>query len=129
MNENLQTAVVALIEKSLAAVDTTTTFLVAEIPDVVQQLLMWHMVKSAVYMLVGIALLVAISAYWVAWYRAAKRDSEGFESSGAFIGGIVGTVGSALLLPASVIYMDITWLQIWIAPKVWLIEYAARLVK
>jgi hypothetical protein len=25
--------------------------------------------------------------------------------------------------------INLTWLQIWIAPKVWLIEYAAGLVK
>lgn len=131
MNENLQTAVAQIIERSLAAVDTAASFLAAEIPDVVQQLLMWHMVKSGVYMALGLALLAAIPLYWKWWYRNAERNNDGelLDGGATFIGGVAGVVGSAALLPSGLILINLTWLQIWIAPKVWLIEYAAKLAK
>jgi len=46
MNEQLQQAVAELIEKSLSMLQTGADFMAAEIPDVVHQLLMWHMVKA-----------------------------------------------------------------------------------
>ena len=42
MKEELQTALVELIQKTLQGVDSTKDFLTAEIPDVVEQLLLWH---------------------------------------------------------------------------------------
>jgi hypothetical protein len=41
---------------------------------------------------------------------------------GCAIGCASGAIISAMLI-------NIEWLQIWIAPKVWLLEYAAQLVK
>lgn len=132
MNENLQTAVAQIIERSLVAVDTATTFLAAEIPDVVQQLLLWHMVKGVLYTVLGLAFLTAIPLYWKWWLRNAERDRDGdvkLERSSDFTGAMLGAIGSVVLLVLGMILINLTWLQIWIAPKVWLIEYAAALAK
>ena len=48
MNEQLQTALAALIEKSIKAMEAGADFMAAEIPEVVQQLLLWHMTLSAI---------------------------------------------------------------------------------
>ena len=41
MNEQLQQALVAILNKTVASVEAGANFLAAEIPDVIQQLLMW----------------------------------------------------------------------------------------
>ena len=46
MEDTLQTAIVDLIGKATSGAETAGKFLLDEIPDVVQQLLMWHGVSG-----------------------------------------------------------------------------------
>lgn len=125
--EELNQALAALIEQATTGIDASVGFLQAEIPDVVAQLLMWHGVKSAVFAGLGAAILVV---YVVAELKAFKwARGWATDESDWLIG--YGMLGTAVRLPTIVFgiaLLNLTWLQIWIAPKVWLIEYAAKLL-
>lgn len=105
--------------------------LIALPPDVIQQLLRWKMLESLVQMLGGIFmfgtaifLVFSVKAY-------AKRNKWLFsdeDSEGAAVGqGVIYVAVHVFAIVAFICMMsefDLTWLQIWVAPKVYLIEYA-----
>jgi len=132
MNEQLQTALAELITSTLQAKE----FIVGELPEVVRQLLAWKMCYSMVMM--GLSLIFCI-VFVFAGVKIAKKvrllqkeklgSQRFYDNSDVAFEWFIFTCCS--LAPAAVVAatFDIQWLQIWIAPKVWLIEYAASLVK
>jgi hypothetical protein len=102
------------------------SFLQAELPDVIYQLLLWHGVKSLIYAASAVVIFLMFFRQSVYFAKAILRECENDGD------------GSILFIPyafAHILYLfpislfNLTWLQIWIAPKVWLLEYAANLVK
>lgn len=126
MSEELQNAIQQLITKTLDGVDTSVAFLNAELPDYVYQLLLWYGVYNFLITVIFTIILC------VAWYLP-------YKSRGAMLamgmnwkngpGWQVTWIFSVFISVPCVIEMNLIWLQIWIAPKVWLIEYASSLVK
>lgn len=149
MNEQAQKILVDLLQKASNGIDSAVSFSQAQIPDVIHQLLVWKFTKSLVVMLIAMAtipLAVKIIRLML------RREADGvFENEGyswergnpkykpTLIWDRDGTIsplsilfGFATCLYALVIFtlvMDMTWLKIWLAPKLYLIEYAASLVK
>lgn len=147
MNEQLQNtmndAAASLIEKAMGGLDSATGFLQAELPEYVYQLMLWYSVKSAVLC----ALMMALSALWFHFgvvkpikmiTTGLKNNKTNFFVEESYRNGGVQVSGSAIplifsvaiILPLSVaISKGLTVLKIWIAPKVWLVEYASTLIK
>lgn len=130
MNEELQKAIADMFNSVLSAKD----FLVGELPEYVNQLLMWRMVWSIGFFVIGLALILSAICLQAWIYKSYKNKgaiysivSEDAEFWPAII--IIDFILSvtAFIFGVSIISME--WLQIWIAPKVWLVEYAASLVK
>lgn len=144
MNEELQQAVADLLQRAISGMDSATAFLSAELPDYVYQLMLWHGLSSGVKFIlsaiVAVLLILTIN-------RCAKREIIGeFNHGGGkryrettfiyecgsykdemhvvAIFGIAGAI-TATIVAAS----NLAWLQILIAPKVWLVEYAAAILK
>jgi|TARA_R110000851_G_scaffold87200_1_gene190038 hypothetical protein len=120
MNDQLQSAVTGLIEKTMKGVDASQDFLTAEIPDFLTQLLLWY----GVYM--GIKASIAVILFTFAIYLGRKvysllQDQE-FQDLHVWL-----IVLSFISTVAGSVLMNLTWLKIMIAPKVWLVEYAATL--
>ena len=128
MNETLQKAVAVMIEKAVSGVDTAMNFLVAEIPDVIHQLLVWNLVKSVVTVVACLAVLFGIYLV-VRFINKKAEESEHSDHFPTVIEGVLlgGLGGVPCVLGIS--HYTLNALQIWLAPKVWLIEYAAKLVK
>lgn len=121
MNEQLQQAITKMIEKALSGLDAGAEFLAGEIPDVVMQLMLWNGVRSMLMCIFGILFIIA-GAYIVKRYHKSVADSCS--------GGAEPLMLFTHAWPAiGLFFVNIEWLQILIAPKVWLIEYAASLVK
>lgn len=144
MKDKLQEALVDVIESATEGVKDGVSFLSAELPDVISQLLMWEMTASLIRMLIGLLIFAALIATaikiapkcgrgdkaghkyrWRRYEPTLTHDDSGEVSLTA----ILMIVPTALILMVSVMLMNLTWLKIWIAPKVYLIEYAATLVK
>ena len=127
--ESLNEALATLINQATTGIDASMGFLQAEIPDVIVQLLMWHGVKSALMASVAallfpaVILLARFVAYPICLTEYANKDKAKGEAMA------IGFVGSIIALIPFFVLWNLTWLQIWIAPKVWLLEYAASLVK
>lgn len=123
MNEQLQQALAVILSKSTDAVVAGVSFLQAEIPDVIRQLLLWKLVSYS--LIGGFIVVAAIAWFWVGAKLAMKwhDDSDGvvwvpFGFGSFFVAVLAVPYAGSRLLYA---------LQIVIAPKVYLIEYAASL--
>jgi hypothetical protein len=120
MNEEitnkLQETLVGLIDSATSAAQ----FVQSEIPEVLEQLLMWKMAESIVICVVAVVLLLSpVPIYKITNALAKKNDDDGFFVINLF---------SIPLLIIGLCEINLDWLQIWLAPKVYLIEYAANLV-
>lgn len=169
MNEQLQIALAEILRRATQGLDAGTQFLSAQLPDVVNQLLMWKLAHYTIPMvLAAMLLLVLLVAGWkfysvvmadpriVAEAAASARyriynnadRAEDFSklrqdwrdaqevaemlpekvpiyiALGILMG--IAALFSTMLLIAS---LNLKWLQILIAPKIYLIEYAASLAK
>ncbi|MBO5392241.1 MAG: hypothetical protein J6A65_10660 [Pseudomonas sp.] len=131
MNEQLQQALASILGKTMQGVEAGVSFLSTEIPDVIHQLLVLKMAQSVV----GAVLLVAtISAYlWslkfaTKWFKAERDKSYGSAEAPVIIWTALGAL--FFFIPLFELYKRISdILQIWLAPKIYLIEYAASLAK
>lgn len=102
-------------------------FVLDQLPDVLQQLLRWKLVESVVHNVVAMAIAIA-------WFKFTKFFLNRHSEMGLYDGGRVGieiSIGivSTVSLITLVVFINITWLKILVSPKVYLIEYAASLVK
>lgn len=121
----MQDALVSIIQKTQQGIDASVSFLSEQIPDVIQQLLMWKFAQSLV---AGTILLLITLLYLYGWkpvVNFCKEDCDNF--TGVMYAIFATPVGVGCFAASTSWYM--TSLQIYIAPKVYLIEYAASLVK
>lgn len=183
MNEALQNALASLLAQSTSFLQDGVNYMQAQLPDVVQQLLTWHLIRYSMYVIVAVLLVVAAGVIircgirWVskierAWTEyAIARDAaekkadvlqervrsatspgdrlaaydEHSRAWDAYLDvranrprhpddakGVVVAVSSIAAFIAAAgffVFVNLKWLQILVAPKVYLIEYAASLVK
>ena len=152
----LDEALTRLINRSIDAAESVaggiseasgdaTAFLVAEIPDVIQQLLVWHAIESLIWFLPGLLLIAAPWFVYWKWGGRGKPGAPRYDGEPSFeptfthyangevdgdgmgplvLGGVVATLaGFALALN------NLEWLQILVAPKLYLLEYARVLLR
>lgn len=124
-SQTLTDSLVDIIQQVSGGVKQGVSFLQQEIPDVIKQLLMWKMAESLVVFL----LCVLVIAIWIKlMFMAEKHDAKNYLNDSMFPTAMFG--GFVALIAAGVaVSCLLTAMQIYIAPKVWLIEYAASLVK
>lgn len=128
MNEQLQKALVELIGKASNGIDASVSFLSAEIPDVIHQLLVWYAIESAIHTVIG----VSIVAMWIACERFALKKISDWNWSIEDVIMNYALIGMFPRIAAFVmvcVMVNLDWLKIWISPKIWLIEYASQLAK
>lgn len=125
MDQELASALVEVINMAVSAKD----FVVSETPDVLKQLLAWKFWENFAYFWAAVLLII-----FTAWAvpKTIKiciedEDKKDFIDRYSPIVG-VNMFWVLMIIPIGCL-MNITWLQIWIAPKIFLIEYAASLVK
>jgi hypothetical protein len=116
-NNNVENAVVEIINKAIQGIDSTTDFLLSEIPEVIQQLLMWNFAKSLIVCVLFFVLSIVAGRFLFLSIKEGDEPEPVLCMFSAFTGFVIVT------------FFNHSWLMIWIAPKVWLIEYAANLVK
>lgn len=119
MNEELQEALTSIINRVVSGADAVVEFSKEQVPDVLQQLLMWHMMESLVWCISGV-LVLGLTAYTL--YRVPKSGRRLDEL-------LILYVLFALPLLAGIKMLNLVWLKVWLAPKLYLLEYAASLVK
>jgi hypothetical protein len=139
MNETtptIQNTLEKALIKSIDGIEKTGTELIEALyqqaPEVVEQLLMWHAVESLIQCIAAIlALAVPFVYYKIACYVYQKfevgkvEDYLGFWFP-AFIGSVAVIIFTCVSFTS---YINIKWVKIWLAPKVYLLEYLAEMMK
>lgn len=120
MDTNVQTIVDTILGKAIEAATSTGDFLKEQIPDVVNQLIKWTIVSNTVGVLFGS--LALVGSYKMA--KAAMASCRGYREFWAF-----GVVASIIPGLAMTISSGMELIKILVAPKLWLLEYAAHLMR
>ena len=143
MNEQLETQLVEILQSVSTSVGDAKEFIIAELPDVVQQVLSWYTVLSVVENIIGIILFVlmvyiirnmVVKPKSMSTANIVQRLSfmkENYNENGIdYSPGVLLWASTVLIMfAAAMSTLNIVFLKILIAPKLWLIEYAASLGK
>ena len=119
MNEKLQEALAELITLTIQGKD----FVLEQAPDVITQLLAWNFTVSLIWFIVGGLMVLIIAPIWTATLNGKLRDGDN-DPVFAIIYSILAPLTGLLIITS-----NMAWLQIAIAPKVYLLEYASGLIK
>ncbi|CAI1968302.1 hypothetical protein [Serratia marcescens] len=124
MPNNANDILISLINRAASGINQAVDFSKAQLPDVIHQLMIWKAVSYSLRIctfLMLLAFCALLLRKGVALLREDMRSNAGFVltlppliiSLLLFLG-LCATIGNAI--------------QLWLAPKVWLIEYAAQLM-
>ena len=122
MTNTLELALAQIITTSLKATDSATAFITAELPDVVTQLLTFQIIWNWSLVSIGLAMIIT-SIYYII-----KPPSTVFRTD------MYSVWFAALLCPITAGFIMFgehfrTAVLVTFAPKIWLLEYAATLIK
>lgn len=148
MNEQLQSAVTKILERAISGIDSSVEFMQAELPDVIEQLLVWYAVKGALLSLIGFILITLSLVIVVKSFKSKPEMTDNFKPSILWVRGsyswnrneVVARGEACFLIGLCSLVMFIIGIlmfctnlmepiQILVAPKIWLMEYAANMVK
>lgn len=136
MNQQLQDtankALEQMINLSIQGINGAIEFSKQQIPDVVHQMLVWNAVSSSIRFALGVIFIIGFILYLKfvvnyvrdgKWGRCNGSDKSSFVIMSIFIFMITLIFGIGWCLH------NLDWLQIILAPKYYLLQQAASLVK
>lgn len=121
-------AIAKVLETALNGLQKTGEFVVEQAPDLIRQLLLWNTVEYILFLVFGLMFLIGgpLTARKV-WKMSAGSDA--YDKGGYYactaLSAIIGVMAGVPL----VIHNLCGLLKITLAPKIWLLEYAASLVR
>lgn len=128
MNEKLQNQLAEVIKKAVEAGENVVDFAQKQVPDVVEQLLKWKMAEALFFSVLGMALIAISVRAAVIVLKESKRPFNdradeviAIATACGIVSGIVGIIVFA--------FNFLTVIQVAVAPKIFLLEYAAKLIK
>lgn len=119
-----------LLIKAIELGTKTGDFVVEQAPEVIRQLLAWNMAQHLVWLSIQIIFITAFA--WMIkniWNGIGIKEENNEEVDGGWIFIIMFMVIANIIATLFAIYNLLQVIKIWIAPKIWLIEYAAQLYK
>ena len=117
-----------ILKKGLEAAEKTGNFVVEQAPDLIQQLIVWKTCEYIFSILISIAFLF----YIYKWCKSAMKrygDLNNFIDEPEFFMFSIYSIVVILMFGTALFTSFFNLLQILLAPKIWLIEYAANLIK
>lgn len=137
MNEQLQQSLVKIITQATESIDASVSFLSGQLPDVIGQLLQWRLLSASLTLVLSLTVMVIVilivkkvmnkpepnksNCFW--WWHSSRHEVELL----AVVVVCLSLVASAIAVINFIISLY-EMLQIMIAPKIYLIEYASSLV-
>ena len=140
MNEQIQEYLLSTMERLDKGLSSGVDFLAGEIPLYIQELLVWYAVKSAILAIISVLVLITLTVVWIKYSgkgepleeNPRKRKMTLTHDEDGDIGGhviILAPISIIIAVVAMVEMFNLDWLQIALAPRVWLLEYMSELVK
>jgi hypothetical protein len=138
-SHKLQDALADTLNKTVQVMGDAKDFVVAQMPDVIKQLLLWKFYEALMPMLfffivaAWMGFLVSRLVHRGDWTPVTTgegydRDTNPKNGYPLMIFGIVKAFIGIVAIIFFTFSMNVTWLQIAVAPKVYLIEYAKSFV-
>lgn len=146
MNEQVEQKANELLLNLIDKAQQGMEFAEAQIPDVIEQLLVWKFAASMIGFVFWVVIFIAsawlfkrafamrrraIDAYekGEGWTRLAECSSITSHQYDFMTVGVFFASGVACAISINCALGQLEWFQIWLAPKVYLLEYAASLAK
>jgi len=143
MNEKAEQILLEMMQKVIDGADAIEEFGVEHVPDVINQLLMWKMAESIIYFMIGVSLVVCFFPLRKLFHKKIISNREDLENKARWsctYGGASDSYNIAQLfnyiMPSLIVSFgflfvvnNLIWIKILIAPKLYLFEYAAALIK
>mgnify|MGYP003451954080 FL=1 len=117
-----------ILKKGLEAAEKTGNFVVEQAPDLIQQLIVWKTCEYIFLIIISIAFMFSLYK----WYKSAMKrydDFDGFYIKTEFFIYCIYAIVVILIFGIGLFNSFFNLLQILLAPKIWLIEYATNLIK
>ena len=117
-----------ILKKGLEAAEKTGNFVVEQAPDLIQQLIVWKTCEYIFWILISIAFLFSVYK----WHKSAMKrygDLDGFIDEPEFFIYCIYAIAVIVIFGIALFTSFFNLLQILLAPKIWLIEYASQLIK
>ena len=130
MSEKLQEAMAEIITKAVSSVEAAGSFIVEQTPDVIKQLLTWKLTEALFFVGLGVVIgLLSIPFFKLGKYFGAQgRIDNNNDDVQCFLFYALTCICVFIGIVMFFVNMH-TVLYIWMAPKVYLIEYASHLAK
>ncbi len=120
MKEELMAQVLPILEKTKEGILKAVEIVQAEMPELIQQVLAWNFTISLIGCIVGWVIFVLGICLFQLIHKEVKDTSDNGCQA----------ISLALLVPGLLMgVLNLTWLKIAIAPKLFLIEYVTNLIK
>lgn len=147
MNEQLQKVLADIIAKVTSGADAVVEFSKQQLPEVLQQLLVWHFISNLLSFIIPLILLtISLTVSIRFWIKVPKQESRDKDDRCPWIAdeyrdrahklyfkywlpGYVLPAVSFILGLVTLFNSNLIWLKIVLAPKLYLLEYAASLIK
>jgi len=127
MNEELQQALLKMIEGFTASAQGAAEFTVDKAPEVVQQLLFYQTIKQSVFF-IFLSFVFALSVYFLLMVRKQIKEKQ-FCSDELFIGCSFLILAAIFMILVDVFIVIPRMLKLLIAPDLYVLEYAARFIQ
>ena len=117
-----------ILKKGLEAAEKTGNFVVEQAPDLIQQLIVWKTCEYIFLILISIAFMFSLYK----WHKSAMKRYDDFDDFCDKIEFFIYCIYSIVVISIFGIALFTSFfnlIQILLAPKIWLIEYASQLIK
>ena len=114
------------LQSTLDTAEKVGEFAVAHLPELVQQALNWYFASGLIQFVAGIALAIFAIIADVKLFKWAKKTNP--DEMLFNVWGVLGMIPRVPTWVAVFNLFNFQWLKIWIAPKLWLVEFATKLV-
>ena len=128
MNAETDKQIAEILKKGLEVAEKSGNFVIEQAPDLVKQLITYKTVETSICVLIEITLMYLIFRYFKYLYKKNNEDSD-FIPKNAFHGvGIIITSLMGIFLFFVFINDISNLIQLIFAPKIYLLEYIAKLL-
>lgn len=136
VDEILKTYLIKALDNTGNLIDKSVDLVMEQAPILVNEVLHWYFAYNLIWFIVGITMCISVLTYWYKQFVWGTNQGKLITSEQSVWfdgdeGGFRYALNAFLLIPFMVgaFQLNLQWLQIWISPRLWLIEYTANLIK